>query len=164
MTDVVRTRKGPHGRIEFGFHSGGRVRWRALRSCAVCFNEFFAESYEIKRGSGNCCSRACQGRALTANLGLHAALKSDNPNWKGETYAEYVDGGGTLPKNIWARSRLNNAVRAGWIKREICVECHTDGHTEAHHKDYDKPYDVDWVCPPCHREITYGKSDLGDVF
>lgn len=50
---------------------------------------------------------------------------------------------------IKARSILNRAVKAGFIKKFPCHNC-GNKIAHAHHSDYSKPLKVIWLCPPCH--------------
>ena len=48
------------------------------------------------------------------------------------------------------RQQISNAITAGKIKRQPCMNgC--KAKAEAHHSDYSKPFDVIWLCRPCHR-------------
>jgi len=49
-----------------------------------------------------------------------------------------------------AQNALNNALRDGKIKRQLCLIC--GGKAEAHHPDYSAPLDVVWLCPPHHKQ------------
>lgn len=53
------------------------------------------------------------------------------------------------PEKRRAYNRVQDAMRAGKLKREPCGRC-GGGKTEAHHHDYSKPLDVTWLCKPCH--------------
>lgn len=55
------------------------------------------------------------------------------------------------PEKALAHHKVNNAVRAGKIKRKPCEIC--GAKSEAHHPDYSKPFDVQWLCFKHHREL-----------
>lgn len=51
-----------------------------------------------------------------------------------------------------SRTKLNNAIIQGKIKRLPCEVCGTD-KTEGHHTDYSRPFDVKWLCKNHHEEL-----------
>ena len=51
-----------------------------------------------------------------------------------------------------------NAVKAGKIKRGLCVKCGAQ-KVEGHHPDYSKPLEAVWLCNKHHMEL-HRKSDL----
>ena len=55
-----------------------------------------------------------------------------------------------LAKTGGARYKLNNAIKAGRIKRLPCEIC--GATAEAHHDDYNKPLEVRWLCKTHHSE------------
>lgn len=54
------------------------------------------------------------------------------------------------PERMRAHTILNNAVRAGVVKKQPCHICGSD-RGEAHHPDYSSPLDVVWLCPLHHK-------------
>jgi len=65
------------------------------------------------------------------------------------------------PLKAKCRQQLNNAIAAGKIKRQPCMNgC--EGKAEGHHRDYTKPFDVDWLCPECHR--AWHKNPINKQF
>lgn len=55
------------------------------------------------------------------------------------------------PKKYKAHCTLNNAIRAGEIKKHYtCEECGSDRHVVGHHDDYNLPLSVRWLCQVCH--------------
>lgn len=58
-----------------------------------------------------------------------------------------------------ARSKLNQAVKAGSIVKEHCDVC-GDTKTEAHHPDYNEPLTVLWLCRKDHATLHKGDYPL----
>lgn len=54
------------------------------------------------------------------------------------------------PERALATRLLNQAVRAGRVKKLACEVC-GDPKSEGHHEDYTKPLDVIWLCRKHHR-------------
>jgi hypothetical protein len=54
------------------------------------------------------------------------------------------------PEKKRASSTLNNAIRAGKIKRGSCEVC-GKLNAHGHHEDYTKPLVVRWLCSLHHR-------------
>jgi type II secretory pathway component PulK len=54
------------------------------------------------------------------------------------------------PEKRKARQILNNAIRAGRIQRQPCVDCNSTVRVQGHHTDYSKPLEVVWLCGSCH--------------
>ena len=63
-----------------------------------------------------------------------------------------------FPEKYKARNTLMNAVKAGKIKRGLCVKCGAQ-KVEGHHPDYSKPLEAVWLCNKHHMEL-HRKSDL----
>jgi len=57
------------------------------------------------------------------------------------------------PDKYKARTRANNALRDGHIKKEPCYFCGSTNDLEMHHPDYSKPLRIYWLCKTCHRKI-----------
>jgi hypothetical protein len=55
------------------------------------------------------------------------------------------------PVKYKAHNLVNNAIRAGHLKRKPCAECLSTDGTHAHHDDYAEPLNVRWLCAVCHR-------------
>lgn len=66
---------------------------------------------------------------------------------------------GRNPRKYAAHLLVNNAVRAGKLKREFCVICGAKAH--AHHDNYDYPLDVMWLCAVHHSERHKELKKLG---
>lgn len=58
-----------------------------------------------------------------------------------------------------AVNAVNNAIRAGIIKRGPCIVCGKK-KTHAHHEDYEKKLDVIWLCPKHHVAHHRGSEQL----
>jgi hypothetical protein len=56
------------------------------------------------------------------------------------------------PQRHYARSKINNAIKMGRLKRKNCEECGVE-NAHAHHSDYSKPFLVDWLCRTCHSDL-----------
>lgn len=57
-----------------------------------------------------------------------------------------------FPERAKALWTINNAIRAGGLKRSIfCEGCGLPAKTEGHHPDYTKPLEVYWLCRSCHQ-------------
>lgn len=54
------------------------------------------------------------------------------------------------PEKLIAHRAVKNALRAGRLTRQPCVECGAP-NAQAHHEDYAKPLDVTWLCDPHHK-------------
>jgi hypothetical protein len=52
-----------------------------------------------------------------------------------------------------AHNALNNALRAGKVKKLPCEICGASGRVSGHHKDYLKPLQVIWMCQRCHSRL-----------
>ena len=52
----------------------------------------------------------------------------------------------------FARTCLNNAIRAGRINREPCAMCGKE-QSQGHHSDYSQPLLIVWLCGDCHRKL-----------
>jgi uncharacterized protein YdaT len=57
------------------------------------------------------------------------------------------------PEKYAAHVTLNNAVRAGKVKKQPCEVCGSTTRVHAHHDDYSKPLEVRWRCPLHHAEL-----------
>ncbi len=57
------------------------------------------------------------------------------------------------PDKYYARTKANNALRDGYLKKEPCYFCGSEDNVEMHHPDYTKPLRVYWLCRICHRKI-----------
>jgi len=55
------------------------------------------------------------------------------------------------PEKHNAHRRVEDALKAGKLKRRPCEKC-SSFKSEAHHTDYSKPLDVVWLCRRCHIE------------
>jgi ribosomal protein S27AE len=64
-----------------------------------------------------------------------------------------------------ARSKVQNAICAGRLKRQPCETCGSDWNIHGHHDDYLKPLDVRWLCASCHKihhlELAKAKGIAG---
>lgn len=54
------------------------------------------------------------------------------------------------PERKAATVAVNNALRDGKLKKQLCEVC-GDTQAEAHHDDYHKPLEVRWLCNPHHK-------------
>jgi hypothetical protein len=61
------------------------------------------------------------------------------------------------PERYKANTILNNAVRSGKVKRQVCKTCR--GKAEAHHDDYSKPLKVQWLCAKDHTHHHRNKGE-----
>ena len=68
-----------------------------------------------------------------------AATTKSTRRWRQKNHRKYA-----------AQVILNNAIRAGKIKRKPCERCGAKAH--AHHENYDKPLEVNWLCATHHSE------------
>lgn len=59
------------------------------------------------------------------------------------------------PEKLAARNALNNAIRAGQVRRpKNCSVCGIlSARIHGHHADYALPLDVQWLCARCHRAL-----------
>jgi hypothetical protein len=57
------------------------------------------------------------------------------------------------PLGYKAHYILNNALRAGEVKKLPCAMCGDTKQVHAHHHDYTKPLDVKWLCAKCHKRL-----------
>ena len=61
------------------------------------------------------------------------------------------------PEIYKARTKLDNCIQTGKIKRPgVCECCGATCPVEGHHKDYGRPLDVQWLCNSCHDSIHRG--------
>lgn len=57
------------------------------------------------------------------------------------------------PLKKLAKQMVNNAIRAGRLKRQPCEKCGSMVRVHGHHDDYYKPLEVRWLCLKCHTEF-----------
>ena len=64
----------------------------------------------------------------------------------------------------WLASyKLYFAIRAGKIKKDICIIC-GNSKVHGHHPDYTKPLEVIWLCPLHHKQLhTKSRSKTKQV-
>jgi len=53
------------------------------------------------------------------------------------------------PHKRQAHNQVNNAIRSGKLKKQVCFIC-GERQTQAHHYDYSKPLSVIWFCHEHH--------------
>lgn len=56
------------------------------------------------------------------------------------------------PEKCKARTKVNDEIRAGRLKREPCEVC-GETKVQAHHGDYSKHLDIQWLCQKHHSEL-----------
>lgn len=64
-----------------------------------------------------------------------------------EVVKKYI---GHFPHRRAANTAVNNAIRDGRLKRQLCWVC--GEKAVAHHADYDRPLDVVWLCQAHHKQ------------
>jgi len=119
------------------------------RVCVVCGAQFGAKPYEVKRGRGKCCSKACSARTAARPDQSGEA----NPNWKGgftntQRFGRHKE---KYPEKYLARLLMTKAIRRGDLVKQPCEVCGSE-EVEGHHDDYSKPLAVRWLCKTHHIE------------
>lgn len=111
------------------------------RVCVECNKSFRTTLSEVKRGGGNCCSRACWDIRFPKIVGR----EDKSPNWKGDSV-------GITALHNWVERRLG--------KPRKCEHCST---TESRFFDWaNKSQEYkrelsDWIrlCRKCHNKYDY---------
>jgi hypothetical protein len=125
------------------------AREMVVRTCEVCAKTFEVRAFEVKRGKGRTCSKAC-----AAQLASRPDQSGEaNPNWKGgvpatEKNRRYIE---KHPEKHTAHLAMTAAIRRGELVRKPCEVC-GDPKTDGHHDDYSKPLEVRWLCRVHHIE------------
>jgi SOS response associated peptidase (SRAP) len=91
-----------------------------------------------------------------------ATAGANNGNYKASTktvYQRKLEAIAKHRKKHLCRRKLENAIRAGKVKRQPCFSC-GKMMVEAHHWDYSKPLDVFWLCRLHHVDAHNGKLTL----
>lgn len=131
------------------------------RNCEICGKHFTARPSKVRNGQGRFCSLSCANKDPNRNKPDQKG--ENNPNWKGgiakDNYRYKKLQIVRYPKRVYARKRVNEAIKAGTLLREPCRECGTTQDIQGHHEDYSKPLDVIWLCRSCHREL-HERQDL----
>jgi len=144
---------------------GSPILRPTMKKCSKCgetkpFSEFYKEPIK-KDGHAAWCRACCaiyrlgrrrQERAMAKEYALKwddrikAYNRSDAGKARGRRSRE------KRKFEAKAQCTLNQAVKAGRIKKDKCRLC-GEQDTEAHHHDYNKPLDVDWLCRKHHNLI-----------
>ena len=65
------------------------------------------------------------------------------------------------PERHAANNSVNNAIRAGRLRKKPCEVC-GDKKVQAHHDDYSKPLEVRWLCHT-HHVAVHGKVSTKEM-
>lgn len=132
-----------------------------IRHCALCATTFSVPAYEVRRGNGVYCSKACLSTMNAIQLHkVRSQVGPLNQNWKGGRASKparyYVD---RYRQRYQEKASANDAVSAAvrngrLVKPRHCQACGVDPGKplHGHHDDYSRPLSVRWLCRPCHRE------------
>lgn len=124
-------------------------------ACQECGKLFFGLSYRVRSGRTKYCSRPCASSAVLKARIAKGWTGKNNPNWKGGISKNHYHYKKIqmerYPERVRARALVNDAIKAGKLKRLPCHECGA-AESHAHHEDYSRPLKVKWLCRPCHRK------------
>jgi hypothetical protein len=67
------------------------------------------------------------------------------------------------PEKYAARTALNNAIRDGHLKKEVCEICGSNENVHGHHENYANQLDVIWLCVRCHHKLHRLRQSDGQI-
>ncbi len=126
-----------------------------MRLCAGCECALTGDNqYEgINKWCKSCwCERVRTRRRTNPAVQEYDRNRAKLPHRKEAARRITINWRADNPEKWAAHIAVNNALRAGKIKREPCLFC-SDTKTHAHHTDYSKPLHVRWVCAKCHHRM-----------
>lgn len=124
--------------------------------CVNC-NKKYKNPHNIK--TKKFCSRKCKWLHHGRNAGRPGQLRA-NKRYRSTERGKQVSRDisrrqyAKHPEKAIARSKFNNALKKGKVKKpKLCQCCENCPPIEAHHWDYMKHLKVMWVCKTCHVAI-----------
>lgn len=138
-------------------------RGKVWRQCERCETAFRAKRWDVERGAGKFCSRACQ---LSDNGSKTAksphGYRVGAPEGRKGAAVRVARHNHVFPRphptlHSTVRSKVRLALRKGLLVRLACQHCGSE-RSQAHHEDYDKPLDVLWLCQSCHFKHHYSPA------
>lgn len=127
-----------------------------MKICKLCnASKELSEFYIIKGNkdglSGSCkdCTKKRISKHRKNNIERIRAYDRQRGCRQEESYRKEIRK--NKPKQYVAQTAVNNAIRAGKLKRKPCEVCGC-GNSHAHHDDYSKPLKVRFLCAMHHKQ------------
>lgn len=133
-----------------------------MKTCFKCdetkdYEEFYRHP-EMGDGYLNKCKECTKRdvrahRRISDSVRAYDVLRSKRPNRQRQMKENVLKYQERNPGRKAATTAVNNALRAGKLKKEPCHFCASEKRLEAHHHDYNDPLSVTWLCVKCHRRL-----------